>query len=1012
MMYFDLSLPTLLLLINFDSGNTGATGTKNNTAALQASLCTTNLTQDTNTNLTHYHCDDTYCILRDKLCDGIQNCPQAQDEAVSECGCNYNEYRCANQCIELVKRCDRFHDCDGGEDEENCKFYTCPLTHFKCGNYYCIPTDKVCDFNDDCGDGSDEQHCQHRECWHSEIKCNNSQCIRPGHLCDGKNHCVDGSDEEICGNDDFVKCGGSKWIHSMFWCNGYPECTDNHADELNCGTKCPDNKFRCTNGRCINKANVCDGLCDCLQDVHGNGHCDDEKECEKYYTKIDVAAPTCEGSPPRCIHQDFVCDKKNDCFNGNTISDEFGCDYTYKSCTLDEFQCDNGQCIPLKYKCKKTEDQRTGCVDQSHLQNCGNSTCAENEYRCHEGFCIKQSMVCNDHVDCDLTWDDEECPFKCSEITDNCLCQDIHVNCTGSNRFPFDVEKEITFFHLAGNNFSGDLHSKTFQNLGRLVHLDLRNNSITHLEPFMFSMLLRLKTLNLQNNNITILQNGSFNGLNRLTGLHLNGNKIRKLNSFAFVGLYDLLTLDLSNQNISVIEPDAFSGLRKLISLDLKFNSLTHIRDGTFRGMPQVVFLDLAHNPGLKVIEPDVFYTMESSLKTLATTAFRFCCLAPFVTQCTPLPDEFSSCEDLMSNIVLRVCIWILAVVAISANLMVIVYRAKYQHNNQVHSFLIVNLALSDVLMGSYLLIIAVVDWYYRGVYIIHDADWRNSTMCNVAGFLSTFSSELSVFTLTVITLERLLVIIFPFKLQRLEMDFTRVLMAACWLLATIISVIPLLDIPYFNHFYGRSGVCLALHITKDKPAGWEYSVFIFLFVNLGSLLLISGGYLWMFFAAKMTHRATETLSSATRVTTQRSHKETAMAWRMSLLVATDAACWVPIIGLGLLSLAGFEVPPQVFAWVAVFVLPLNAAVNPVLYTLSAVPMIRRNAATNHFIRRSTTRITNDTKRTSTTLMPYSNTQCETMTLPLIAKIQAPYGRERSETVETEINGKPFGKML
>lgn len=78
------------------------------------------------------------------------------------------------------------------------------------------------------------------------------------------------------------------------------------------------------------------------------------------------------------------------------------------------------------------------------------------------------------------------------------------------------------------------------------------------------------------------------------------------------------------------------------------------------------------------------------------------------------------------------------------------------------------------------------------------------------------------------------------------------------------------------------------------------------LVVNLGSLLLISGSYLWMFFVAKMTHRATETLIR------HRSLSESAMAWRMSLLVATDAACWVPIIGLGLWSLAGFTVHPQV----------------------------------------------------------------------------------------------------
>lgn len=41
------------------------------------------------------------------------------------------------------------------------------------------------------------------------------------------------------------------------------------------------------------------------------------------------------------------------------------------------------------------------------------SICAENEYKCHRGPCIHQSLVCNMQVDCDLTWDDEE---KCRKI--------------------------------------------------------------------------------------------------------------------------------------------------------------------------------------------------------------------------------------------------------------------------------------------------------------------------------------------------------------------------------------------------------------------------------------------------------------------------------------------------------------------------------------------------------------------------------------------------------------------
>lgn len=64
------------------------------------------------------------------------------------------------------------------------------------------------------------------------------------------------------------------------------------------------------------------------------------------------------------------------------------------------------------------------------------------------------------------------------------------------------------------------------------------------------------------------------------------------------------------------------------------------------------------------------------------------------------------------------------------------------------------------------------------------------------------------------------------------------------------------------------------------------------------------------------------------------------------------------------------------FAWVAVFILPLNAAVNPVLYTLSAVPMVRQSVVTNRTVsfRRY---VTNDAKRTMSTGV-MTTAQCKT----------------------------------
>ncbi|KAF0751758.1 G-protein coupled receptor GRL101-like, partial [Aphis craccivora] len=104
----------------------------------------------------------------------------------------------------------------------------------------------------------------------------------------------------------------------------------------------------------------------------------------------------------------------------------------------------------------------------------------------------------------------------------------------------------------------------------------------------------------------------------------------------------------------------------------------------------------------------------------------------------------------------------------------------------------------------------------------------------------------------------------------------------------------------------------------------------------------------------------------------------------------------------------------SVFAWVAVFVLPLNAAVNPVLYTLSAVPIIRRSVVSNRravSLRRS---VTNDPHRTmSTTMVPPSvQYNGDKVTFSLITKIP----HRGPEIIETEMttNGRSimFGKMI
>ncbi|XP_022237288.1 G-protein coupled receptor GRL101-like [Limulus polyphemus] len=569
-----------------------------------------------------------------------------------------------------------------------------------------------------------------------------------------------------------------------------------------------------------------------------------------------------------------------------------------KLCPEGYRKCLSGQCVQLSWWC----DFRHDCPDFSDEKFCEtNQPCAENEFRCRSGQCVNQYHRCFLNGDSRQGCADGSHLIGC----ENSTCDEGQLKCVNS----YCIDKSLVCDGNIHCHFSWtDEVGCPFQCSSevRCPCIDITINCTeVGLTSFPENIEHQISRLYLDENLLTSLAPNTFQGLGHLRSLNLKGNAIREIHPRAFSGLLSLKTLDLSHQRLLNISRNAFLGLRSLLHLDLTHNRIATMESRVFVGL--------------------------RTLKNLNTDEFRFCCLAPHVVECYPKPDEFSSCEDLMSNTVLRVCIWFLGVLALAGNTLVIIWRSLYRINNKVHSFLITNLAIGDLFMGIYLLIIATVDTYYRGVYFIYDSYWKHSPLCQFAGFLSTLSSELSVLTLTIITLDRFMCIIFPFRLKRLNMKQMSLIMGAVWAVVVLLAGIPLLDINYFSNFYGRSGVCLALHITPERSHGWEYSVSIFLALNFVSFAVITLAYTWMFGVAKKTQTA---------VRSRDSRAEATMARRMTVIVTTDFCCWMPIILLGVASLSGATIPPQVFAWVAVFVLPLNAAINPLLYTLSTAPFL------------------------------------------------------------------------
>jgi hypothetical protein len=173
--------------------------------------------------------------------------------------------------------------------------------------------------------------------------------------------------------------------------------------------------------------------------------------------------------------------------------------------------------------------------------------------------------------------------------------------------------------------------------------------------------------------------------------------------------------------------------------------------------------------------------------------------------------------------------------------------------------------------------------------YIEMDEKWRNSGTCTFAGILSTISSEASVIFMCLITMDRILVIKFPFGQVRFTTKSALIACIAGWIFSFVVAVFPVTYGAYFRgSFYSKSGVCLALPLTRDKPSGWLYSIVIFIGLNFVTFVLIAVGQLMIYAEIKKTTTVQKSMNVS------RSY-DLKVARNLLLVVTTDFLCWFPI---------------------------------------------------------------------------------------------------------------------
>lgn len=335
---------------------------------------------------------------------------------------------------------------------------------------------------------------------------------------------------------------------------------------------------------------------------------------------------------------------------------------------------------------------------------------------------------------------------------------------------------------------------------------------------------------------------------------------------------------------------------------------------------------------------------------------FSYCLFAPHVRICHPFTDGLSSLQHLLVYPLLRFTVWIVAFLTCVGNVVVLIWRTLSEKEDSILSLfiknlssmyligfltkLIVDFSVSDLMMGIYLVTIGVHDISFRDNYINEAMGWMHSWQCTFSGFIAVVSSELSVLIIALITVERYRCITANFR--AVSKKNAKINIAAAWIISISLAFYPIAHafIKGERMFYGTNSLCYPLHIDDPFFIGWEYSAIIFLGINFPAVIIIMTLYIKMFLIIKHDRKYSRPVLKSNQ--NDAGKEDAVLALRFFFIVLTDCLCWIPIVVIKIIALLSVPISPTIYAWVIVFILPINSALNPIIYTLAAPTELRR----------------------------------------------------------------------
>ncbi|XP_016401918.1 relaxin receptor 2-like [Sinocyclocheilus rhinocerous] len=379
----------------------------------------------------------------------------------------------------------------------------------------------------------------------------------------------------------------------------------------------------------------------------------------------------------------------------------------------------------------------------------------------------------------------------------------------------------------------------------------------------------------------------AFGGLFSLEKLFLSQNHITYLGPGVFRDLHKLDWLVLDHNPLKTITRDTFIGLRSLTFLSMVNTSLLWLPDSSLcQHMPLLRWLDFAENhvgllnySTLKTCTKlTVLSLHDNKIKILLENTFHSLgSLVELDLSCNRISNlpknTFRSLQYLQK-------------LNISHNPSLHIHASHFDHLVQLESLSLEGIEIPDITTKMFLPMGNLSHIYFKDFQYCSYAPHVRKCKPNTDGISSV---------------EDLLA--------------SMVLRVSVWVMAFITCFGNLFVIGMRSFIRAENN----LHAACIK---------VLCCLNLVAFLVIVVSYSSMFCSIYKTGINTTDVRS-------RLQKDVAVANRFFFIVFSDALCWIPIFLVKTLSLLKVEIPGTINSWVVIFILPINSALNPILYTLT-----------------------------------------------------------------------------